>query len=191
MQGKFLSVLIVTIVSIGGFLISYFSKNLSVNGSTSVVSPVLAAILLGIIINNTSSIGNKCQFGVDIGIKYVLKTGIILLGFGISAFTLLSIGKLALPIVLITIFSGISISLLLGKLFNIDFKISALIGVGSSVCGITAIATTSPVIDAKKEQSAYAISIIALFGTICMIVYPYIVDSLFASSVARGVFLRC
>jgi uncharacterized integral membrane protein (TIGR00698 family) len=75
------------------------------------------------------------------------------------------------------------------KLFKIDFKIGALIGVGSSVCGITAIATTSPVIDAQKEQSAFAISIIAFFGTLCMVFYPYLVDILFTSPIAKGIFL--
>ncbi len=189
MKKNILSVIIVALVACGGYLLADLSKVFSADGLTSTVSPVLIAILLGMLVNNTTSIGSKCQFGIDFGIKYVLKLGIILLGFGISATSLLTYGKEVLPVVTITIFSGITIALLVAKLFKIDFRIGALIGVGSSICGITAIATTSPVINAQKEQSAYAISIIALFGTLCMIIYPSIVDLLFISPLAKGVFL--
>ena len=94
-----------------------------------------------------------------------------------------------MPIVSITILSGLFLAFVLRKLFNIDYTISTLIGAGTSICGATAIATISPIINAKKEQSAYAITIIAIFGTIAMSLYPFLVDYIFDSPLAKGIFL--
>ena len=150
---------------------------------------MLVAILIGILIKNIFFVPKICQDGISFSINYILKFGIILLGISISIFEIAKVGMLILPIVIITITSGLFLAFVVRKLFNIDYTTSTLIGAGTSICGATAIATISPIINAKKEQSAYAITIIALFGTIAMSVYPFLVDYIFTSPIAKGIFL--
>ena len=188
MANKLYGIILVSFVAIAGTLLADFIGFL-LGFSKSPISAVLVAILLGILIKNTLSVPNTCQEGINFSITYVLKFGIILLGIGISLFEILKVGTLILPIVMITITSGLFLAFVVRKLFNIDYTTSTLIGAGTSICGATAIATISPIINAKKEQSAYAITIIALFGTIAMSTYPFLVDYIFTSPMAKGIFL--
>jgi len=179
-------VCLLTFLSLG---LSFLSKGLSLDGNTSVVSPVLIAIIIGMFISNMCCLGGKFNFGIELGTKYILKLGVVLLGFGISIFSLLHIAELALPVAILTISTGVLVSYILGKILGISFKLSLLIGVGTSICGITAIVATSPLLESKKTETAYAITVIALLGTISMLFYPYIVSHLFEISLHKGVFL--
>ena len=55
---------------------------------------------------------------------------------------------------------------------HIPSKISTLIGVGSSICGGSAIAATAPVIEASDEEVAQSISVIFLFNMIAALLFP-------------------
>lgn len=47
-----------------------------------------------------------------------------------------------------------------------------MIGVGSSICGGSAIAATAPAIDANGDEIAQAISVIFLFNVVAAIIFP-------------------
>lgn len=81
-------------------------------------------------------------------------------------------GKQSLPIILCTITTSLLISFILHKLLHIPAKISTLIGVGSSICGGSAIAATAPVIDADDEEVAQSISVIFLFNILAALLFP-------------------
>lgn len=70
----------------------------------------------------------------------------------------LETGKQSLPIIISTITTSLIIAYVLHKAMNIPSKISTLVGVGSSICGGSAIAATAPVIDADDEEVAQAIN---------------------------------
>ena len=189
LMNKVHGILLTTFVAIiGTFLSSFIGKTLLGFGK-SPLSPVLLAIVVGIIISNTFSISDKYKDGINFIIGYILKLGIILLGIGISFFELVNIGLVALPVIAITITTGLCMTIVVAKILGLENKLAALLCVGSSICGATAIATLSPVIDAKKEQTAYAIVVVALFGTVAMSSYPYLVDYLFTSPLQKGMFL--
>ncbi len=188
MINKLYGIALVSFVAISGTLLADFIGHLF-GFYKSPISSVLMAILVGILIKNLIPIPKIFQEGIDFIVAYVLKLGIILLGIGISLFEILKVGVYILPIVLITIISGLLLAFVVRKLFNISYETSTLIGVGTSICGATAIATVSPIINAKKEESAYAITIIALFGTMAMSIYPFLVDYIFTTSMQKGVFL--
>ena len=84
----------------------------------------------------------------------------------------LQTGKQSLPIILATISTSLIVSYVLHKAMRIPSKISTLIGVGSSICGGSAIAATAPVIEASDEEVAQSISVIFLFNMIAALLFP-------------------
>jgi len=133
--------------------------------------PVIA-ILIGMII--TIFIKNKSKFesGIKFTSKKILQYAVILLGFGLNLSIILKTGKQSLPIIIGTITTSLVISYVLHKAMHIPSKISTLIGVGSSICGGSAIAATAPVIDADDEEVAQAISVIFFFNILAAILFP-------------------
>lgn len=180
--------ILVILIGITGTTLSKISGDV-LNFENTPFSPILICILIGIVINHFFNTTDKYQYVINFGIEYVLKWGIILLGISISLVQVIQIGAQIIPIVIITIFSGILLAFLFAKLFKGNHVLFMLIGLGTAICGITAIAAASPIINAKKEQSTYAISVVAILGTITMATYPYLVNSLFTDVMQIGVFL--
>ena len=81
-------------------------------------------------------------------------------------------GKQSLPIIICTITTSLVIAFVLHRAMNIPEKISTLVGVGSSICGGSAIAATAPVIDADEEEVAQAISVIFFYNMLAALIFP-------------------
>lgn len=137
-----------------------------------IIGGAVIAILAGMIL--TIFIKNKTPFesGVKFTSKKILQWAVILLGFGLNLRVILETGKQSLPIILSTITVSLVIAFVLHKLMHIPDKISTLVGVGSSICGGSAIAATAPVIDADDEEVAQAISVIFFFNVLAALVFP-------------------
>lgn len=137
-----------------------------------IIGGAVIAIIAGMII--TLFIKEKGQ--LDAGIKFtskkILQWAVILLGFGMNLNVVLQTGKQSLPIIICTISTSLIISFVLHKVMHIPGKISTLVGVGSSICGGSAIAATAPVIDADDEEVAQAISVIFFFNVLAAILFP-------------------
>ena len=106
--------------------------------------------------------------------KTKIHPGIILLGFGLNLMTIGRVGLTSLPIILSTITTSLVVAFFIHKALNVPAKISTLIGVGSSICGGSAIAATAPVINADDSEIATSISVIFLFNVIAAIIFPAI-----------------
>ena len=132
------------------------------------------AILIGMVLALLvpAEKGEPLQAGVRFTSKKVLQWAVILLGFGLNLSQIAQVGATSLPIIVSTIATSLAVSFLLCRALNIPGKISTLIGVGSSICGGSAIAATAPVIDADDEEIAQAISVIFLFNVIAALVFP-------------------
>ena len=102
----------------------------------------------------------------------MLQYAVILLGFGMNLSVIWQTGKQSLPIILVTITTSLVVAWLLHKLMHIPGKISTLVGVGSSICGGSAVAATASVIDADDEEVAQAISVIFFFNMLAAIFFP-------------------
>lgn len=137
-----------------------------------IIGGAVIAILAGMIL--TIFIKNKTPFesGVKFTSKKILQWAVILLGFGLNLRVILETGKQSLPIILSTITVSLVIAYVLHKLMHIPGKISTLVGVGSSICGGSAIAATAPVIDADDEEVAQAISVIFFFNVLAALIFP-------------------
>lgn len=135
--------------------------------------PVIA-ILAGMVITIFIKDKSKLAAGITFTSKKILQYAVILLGFGLNLSVVLQTGAESLPIILATISVSLIISFILCKVMHIPGKISTLVGVGSSICGGSAVASTAPVIDADDEEVAQAISVIFLFNVIAAIVFPHL-----------------
>jgi uncharacterized integral membrane protein (TIGR00698 family) len=140
--------------------------------SFEVVGGPVFAILIGMVIAAVWKEKGVFAKGIAFTSKKILQYAVILLGFGLNLGTVISVGKTSLPVILATITASLVVSFLLCKALHIPGKISILVGVGSSICGGSAIAATAPVIDADDEEIAQAISVIFLFNIIAALIFP-------------------
>ena len=129
-------------------------------------------ILAGMIVTLLWHDKSAAQPGISFVSKKVLQYAVILLGFGMNLSVIWQTGKQSLPIILVTITTSLVVSWLLHKLLHIPGKISTLVGVGSSICGGSAVAATASVIDADDEEVAQAISVIFFFNMLAAIFFP-------------------
>lgn len=137
-----------------------------------IIGGAVIAIIAGMII--TIFLKNKEPFaqGIKFTSKKILQWAVILLGFGLNLNVILETGKQSLPIIVCTITTSLVIAYVLHKMMHLDSTISTLVGVGSSICGGSAIAATAPVIDADDEAVAQAISVIFFFNVVAALVFP-------------------
>lgn len=137
-----------------------------------IIGGAVIAIIAGMII--TLFLKDKSVFepGIKFTSKKILQWAVVLLGFGMNLTVILETGKQSLPIIVSTIATSLVISYILHKAMNIPSKISTLVGVGSSICGGSAIAATAPVIDADDEEVAQAISVIFFFNVLAALIFP-------------------
>ena len=155
-----------------------------------VVGGPVFAILFGMVLALLvpAEKGEPLQAGVKFTSKKVLQYAVILLGFGLNLAQIAQVGMTSLPIIVSTIATSLMVSYVLCRALNIPGKISTLVGVGSSICGGSAIAATAPVIEAEDEEVAQAISVIFLFNVIAALVFPTLGGMLGLTNEGFGLF---
>ncbi len=134
-------------------------------------APVIA-ILAGMVVTIFWRNKPKAQSGISFCAKQILQCAVVLLGFGLNLSTIAKVGATSLPIIISTIATSLIVSFVLCKLLKIPSKTATLVGVGSSICGGSAIAATAPVIDADDSEVAQSISVIFLFNVVAAVIFP-------------------
>lgn len=137
-----------------------------------VIGGPVIAILLGMIVALFWTEQGAAATGIKFTSKVLLQTAVVLLGFGLDLGVILKTGGQSLPIIVCTISVSLLIAWGLHKVMKIPFNISTLVGVGSSICGGSAIAATAPVIDADDDEVAQAISVIFFFNVLAAVFFP-------------------
>lgn len=123
-----------------------------------VVGGPIIAILAGMLIALVWTDKGKAEAGIKWTSKIVLQTAVVLLGFGMNLGVILQTGKQSLPIIICTIGTSLLIAWVLRKVMKVPANTSILVGVGSSICGGSAIAATAPVIPyCHSSKQAYFI----------------------------------
>ena len=146
---------------------------------------VLWAILLGLAISNTVGVPAIFRTGVAT-YEFWLKAGIVLLGARFLLGDVLKLGGLSLGLVFIELALALTFMTYLGRGFKLSPKLTTLLAVGSSVCGVSAIIATQGAIDADEEDSSYAIAAILALGAISLLIFPLIGHALHMSDHAYG-----
>ena len=146
---------------------------------------VLWAILIGLVVANTVGVPKVFRAGIAT-YDFWLKTGIVLLGARFLIGDLRVMGSVSLVLVLVELALAISFMLWLGRVFGLNRNLSALLAVGSSVCGVSAIIATQGAIDADDEDASFAIAAILALGAISLLVFPLVGHALGMSDHAFG-----
>ena len=153
-----------------------------------VVGGPVFAILIGMVV--TLILTNKTPFlgGINYTSKKILQAAVVFLGFGMNLTEILAKGRQSLPIIISTIATSLAIAYLLYKALKLKTNNAILVGVGSSICGGSAIAATAPVIDASDEEVAQSISVIFLFNVLAALIFPALGSLLGLSNEGFGLF---
>ena len=133
--------------------------------------PVLS-ILFGMLIALFWSDKGKAAAGIKWTSKIILQTAVVLLGFGLNLGVIFETGKQSLPIIVCTISISLLLAWALHKALRVPSDTAILVGVGSSICGGSAIAATAPVIGADDNEVAQSISVIFFFNVLAAIFFP-------------------
>lgn len=133
--------------------------------------PVLS-ILFGMLIALFWSDKGKAAAGIKWTSKIILQAAVVLLGFGLNLGVIFETGKQSLPIIVCTIGISLLLAWALHKALRVPSDTAILVGVGSSICGGSAIAATAPVIGADDNEVAQSISVIFFFNVLAAIFFP-------------------
>ncbi|MDP4182097.1 MAG: YeiH family protein [Bacillota bacterium] len=143
-------------------------------------------IVIGISLNNTIGKPVWAEDGVKFTSKKILQWAIIVLGSGLSLTQVWKTGLQSLSVMLLTLTSAFIAAYGFGRLMKIPFKLTSLIGVGTAICGGSAIAAISPIIEAEEMEVAYSISTIFFFNIIAVLIFPPLGHLLGFSDTAFG-----
>ena len=146
---------------------------------------VLWAIVIGLVISNTVGVPALFRAGVAT-YEFWLKVGIVLLGARFLVGDVLHLGGISLGLVFVEITLSLIFMTVLGRAFNLRPKLTTLLAVGSSICGVSAIIATQGAIDADEEDSSYAIAAILALGAISLFVFPLVGHTLHLSDRGYG-----
>ena len=132
----------------------------------------MLSILFGMLIALFWSDKGKAASGIKWTSKIILQTAVVLLGFGLNLGVIFETGKQSLPIIVCTIGISLLLAWALHKALRVPSDTAILVGVGSSICGGSAIAATAPVIGADDNEVAQSISVIFFFNVLAAIFFP-------------------
>lgn len=151
------------------------------------IDPMLIAIVLGILVRNTVGLPPWFAPGVRRCVTTLMSFGIVLMGAKLNFFEVMRTSATALIASVICVAVALGMTLWLCRRLGVSQKLGLLIGVGTAICGGTAIAVVSPVIEAEETDTAFAIATVTLFGVIAVFTLPLLGTALGLSQLEFGV----
>jgi uncharacterized integral membrane protein (TIGR00698 family) len=140
------------------------------------LAPVVGAPVFGVVIGIAIAMVRKppARFkpGIAFTSKKVLQGSIVLMGLGLSLGQVLSTGARSMPVLLGTLAAALIMASVAGRMLGLRGNARTLIGVGTAICGASAIAATDAVIDADEAEVSYAIATIFAFNVVAVLLYP-------------------
>ena len=137
-------------------------------------SPLLIVILLGIVVASIVRLPTVFEDGIKLAQKPVLRWAVAGLGFKLSLTEILRIGGPALAVVVVCTVAALAAGWWIGVRMGLNEKLAILLGVGTSVCGASAIVAADTVVQADGEDAAVSLGVITLWGTVGIFLLPLI-----------------
>jgi uncharacterized integral membrane protein (TIGR00698 family) len=134
-------------------------------------APVLA-ILIGIVVGAARRPSAAAAVGIAFSATRLLQLAIVLLGTGLSLGEVLRVGGRSLPVMLGTLAVALVGAVVFGRMLAVTPRLRTLIGVGTGICGASAIAAVSAIVAASETEIAYAISTIFVFNIVAVVLFP-------------------
>ncbi|MBN9075968.1 MAG: hypothetical protein BGN87_09295 [Rhizobiales bacterium 65-79] len=135
-------------------------------------SPMIIAILLGILFHNVVGTPVRAKAGVVFSLRRILRLAIILLGLQLTASQVVAVGGTGIAIIVVTLAATFTLTKAMGRVLGVDRKLAELIAAGTSICGASAVIATNTVTRGSDEDVAYAVACVTVFGTLSMFLYP-------------------
>lgn len=146
---------------------------LAINSLVPTVSPLLIAIVLGVVLRNTVRLPGALEPGLTFAAKKLLRLGIVLLGLQLMLGDILSLGPGMIVVVIAIVTIGILVTLLVGRWLGISATQRLLIACGFSICGAAAVAAVDGVVETKDEEEVVtAVALVVIFGTLMIPLLP-------------------
>ncbi len=159
-------------------------------GKPSPISGIMVAIVLGMLVANAARLPPVFAPGLQFAMKKMLRLGIILVGIRLSAFDVIALGALAVPVVATIVVVALVVTPAFARRVGVSERFGTLTAAATAICGVTAALAVAPVIEADEREVAYTVAIVTLFGAIAMFVDPYLAHALFGgTSGSVGLFL--
>jgi len=149
---------------------------------------VLWAIIFGLVVSNTVGVPKIFDAGIDT-YEFWLKTGIVLLGARFLLGDVARLGGVSLACVVLELAVSIAVMTALGRAFRLPPKLTSLLAIGASICGVSAIIAAKGAIEADDEDASYAIAAILALGAVSLVVFPLVGHALAMSDHAYGLWV--
>lgn len=159
-----------------------------VGGLVPVISAPVVGIVIGVIIAAVRRPGAAMKPGITFASKFVLQLSVVLMGAQLSLQQAFSVGASSLPVMIGTLVICLAAAWGLGRLLHVSDHARTLVGVGTGICGASAIAAVTPVIGAAGADVAAAVSTIFLFNVAAVLTFPMIGHMLAMGQHAFGLF---
>lgn len=151
------------VIAIGGYWLHTLS---------SMIEPMLVAIVVGVVIRNTIGLSPRFLAGVKWCVLTLMPLGIVLMGARLNFFDVVRTSAQALVISVICVAIALAMTIWLCRRIGVGQKLGILIALGTAICGGTAIAVAAPVIEADDNDTAFAITTVTMFGLVAVFVLP-------------------
>jgi uncharacterized integral membrane protein (TIGR00698 family) len=138
----------------------------------STISPLMLAILLGMAVRNTLGTPDSAHPGLAACLRRPLRFGIVLLGLQLTLAQVLDVGGLGLAVLAFSVAGTYFFTVAAGRALGVDPKLAQLIGVGTAICGASAVIAANTVVRDRDGGVPYALAVVTLYGTIAMFSYP-------------------
>jgi uncharacterized integral membrane protein (TIGR00698 family) len=150
------------------------------------LSPMILAVLLGVVLHNSAGAPVAAREGVAFSLRAILRFSIILLGLQITAGQAAELGVGGLAAIAAVLLATLAFTILIGRALGVTRGLALLIGVGTSICGASAVLAAKVATTGDDEDAAYAVACVTVFGTLAMFAYPLAESFLHLSPRAYG-----
>ena len=170
-------------------VILFISEPLAQMMGVAVIPVSLLCLIIGLIIGNLVSLPSSWVRGTNYVKKNVLQIAIVCLGLKISLVQVFEVGFSSLVLIISVFLVVFILGAILQRIFVKEKELITLIGIGTAICGITAIMASSSILKSKEQDVAIAVLIVVLWGSIGIFTYPFFVEWFFSSEISKGLFL--
>ena len=150
------------------------------------LSPLILSILLGMGLHNIIGAPAFAKPGIAFSLRRVLRAAIVLLGLQLTLLQIGSVGVEGVVGTVVTLAATFFFTLWAGRRLGIERQLTTLIAAGTSICGASAVVATNAVVDGDDEDVAYAIATVTVFGSLSMMLFPFLNGFLHLAPQAYG-----
>lgn len=154
-----------------------------------ILGPSTTAIVLGMILAHRSFLRSHYDLSMmkHLG-SFLLKLAIVLLGLTLSLNTLTGVGLESLRVTLGVVVTSFLVVQIVGRWMKVDEDTRLLLGMGTAICGGSAIATAAPIIDAEDDAIAMSLTTVFWYNLLALFVFPFLGELLHYSALQFGIF---